>query len=66
MNKNNLPIYLAIAVVFGILIGTFFSSGSSAGLALGSSKEKKELSYENEINKIEVLVGYTNVYDTLG
>ena len=41
MNKNNLPIYLAIAIVFGILIGTFFSSGSSSSLSLGSSKEKK-------------------------
>lgn len=42
MNKNNLPIYLAIAVVFGIGIGTFFNGGSS-GFALGgtSTKEKK-------------------------
>lgn len=42
MNKNNLPIYLSIAVVFGILIGVFFNGGNPSNLKLGnSSKEKK-------------------------
>ncbi|TYQ00026.1 carboxyl-terminal processing protease [Tenacibaculum adriaticum] len=42
MNKNNLPIYLAIAVVFGVLIGTFLNGGNS-GLTItgGSAKEQK-------------------------
>lgn len=42
MNKNNLPIYLSIAVVFGILIGSFFGGGYSP-LTIGSTspKEKK-------------------------
>ncbi len=35
MNKNNLPIYLALAVILGILIGVFFSG--SAGLSLSKS-----------------------------
>lgn len=42
MNKNNLPIYFSIAVVFGFLIGTFFNSGSKSSLSFsGSSNEKK-------------------------
>lgn len=42
MNKNNLPLYFAIAMVFGILIGTFFSNGSSnLAIANNSAKEQK-------------------------
>ena len=43
MNKNNLPIYFSLAVVFGILIGTFFSgaSGNIISFSKGSSQEQK-------------------------
>lgn len=42
MNKKNLPIYLSIATIFGVLIGTFFSNGSfSSSISSGSSNEKK-------------------------
>lgn len=41
MNKNNLPIYFSIAVVFGILIGTFFSKGNSNIIGKNSSNERK-------------------------
>ena len=42
MNKNNFPIYLSFATIFGILIGTFFS-GDSRGVLLqrGSANEMK-------------------------
>lgn len=30
MTKNNLPVYFAIAVIFGIIIGAFFNGGSSS------------------------------------
>ncbi len=42
MNKNNFPIYLSLATIVGIVIGTFFSGGSS-GLSLngGSKNEAK-------------------------
>lgn len=40
MNKNNLPIYFSIAVVFGIFIGTFFSPGKSL-VGKTSSNEQK-------------------------
>ncbi|MEQ6122667.1 S41 family peptidase [Pseudotenacibaculum sp. MALMAid0570] len=40
MNKNNFPIYLSLATVLGILIGTFFS-GSSNGLSLTSSSKNE-------------------------
>ncbi len=36
-----LPIYLAIAAVFGIFIGTFFNGPSSPELATASAKERK-------------------------
>jgi carboxyl-terminal processing protease len=43
MNKNNFPIYLSLATIFGILIGTLFS-GSSNGLSLnGSSKNEAKI-----------------------
>lgn len=40
MNKNNFPIYLSLATVLGILIGTFFSGGSS-GLSLNSNSKNE-------------------------
>lgn len=40
MNKNNLPIYLSLATIFGILIGTFFS-GNSTGLSINSSSKNE-------------------------
>jgi carboxyl-terminal processing protease len=39
MNKNNFPIYLSFAAVFGILIGTFFNGGGN-GLSMNSSVKK--------------------------
>lgn len=49
MNKNNLPIYLSIAVVFGILIGTFFSKGNSSNFigknSLNEIKIKRLIDY---------------------
>ncbi len=43
MNKNNLPIYFAIAVVLGIFIGVFFSKKTNHKLSFigSSSKEVK-------------------------
>ncbi|WP_281980041.1 S41 family peptidase [Tenacibaculum mesophilum] len=43
MNKNNLPIYLSIAVIFGILIGTFFSNGKSSNLIGKSSSSERKI-----------------------
>lgn len=63
MKTNNLPIYFAIAVIFGIGIGTFFS-GKSTGLSIGdSSKEKKikrllnyiEQDYVDDVNTDDLL-----------
>ena len=52
MNKNNLPIYLAIAVIFGILIGTFFNAGKNVGLSL-SGKSPKEIKVRRLIDYIQ-------------
>ncbi|PQJ81006.1 S41 family peptidase [Polaribacter porphyrae] len=67
MNKNNLPIYFSLAVVLGILIGTFFSGGSSEILSLNqnSSQEKKikklinfiERDYVDDVNTDQLLDG---------
>ena len=66
MNKNNLPIYFSIAVVFGILIGTFFSNGSSTNfIGKSSSSEKKikrlidyiQSDYVDNVNTDELLDG---------
>ena len=40
MNKNNFPIYLSLAIVFGILIGTFFSGGNNS-LSLNSNSKNE-------------------------
>lgn len=66
MNKNNLPIYLSIAVVFGILIGTFFSNGNSSSLIGKSSSSERKIKrlidyiqsdYVDDVNTDELLDG---------
>ncbi len=52
MNKNNLPIYLSIAVVFGILIGTFFNGNSSSGFSF-VGKSANELKIKRLIDYIQ-------------
>ena len=52
MNKNNLPIYFAIAVVLGILIGVFFG-GNSSGLLSFSKNQSQEQKIKKLINFIE-------------
>ncbi len=52
MNKNNLPIYFAIAVVLGILIGVFFGGNSSNLLSL-SKNPSQEQKIKKLINFIE-------------
>ena len=51
-NKNNLPIYFSIAVVFGILIGASFGGSSSDILSL-SKNSSQELKVKKLINFIE-------------
>ena len=41
MTKNNAPIYLAVATVFGILIGTFFSGNKNISIVGNSPSEQK-------------------------
>ncbi|WP_299001619.1 S41 family peptidase [uncultured Tenacibaculum sp.] len=66
MNKNNLPIYFSIAVVFGILIGTFFSGGNSSNfISKSTSSERKikrlidyiQSDYVDNVNTDELLDG---------
>ncbi|WP_405564150.1 S41 family peptidase [Polaribacter sp. Asnod6-C07] len=52
MNKNNLPIYFAIAVVLGILIGVFFGGNSNNLLSL-SKNQSQEQKIKKLINFIE-------------
>ena len=52
MNKNNLPIYFAIAVILGILIGVFFGGNSSNLLSL-SKNQSQEQKIKRLINFIE-------------
>lgn len=52
MNKNNLPIYFAIAVVLGILIGVFFG-GNSSNLLSFSKNPSQEQKIKKLINFIE-------------
>lgn len=52
MSKNNVPIYLAIAVVFGILIGVFFNGNSNNSFSL-SGKTSSEIKIKRLINFIE-------------
>ena len=63
MNKNNLPIYFSLAVVFGILIGSFFGEGS--GMISTSKNEAKikhlldyiEKDYVDSVNTDKLLDG---------
>lgn len=65
MNKNNLPIYLSLATIFGILIGTFFSGSTGAVFSTGSKNEAKikrlldyiERDYVDEVNTDKLLDG---------
>ncbi|WP_299670427.1 S41 family peptidase [uncultured Polaribacter sp.] len=52
MNKKNLPLFLAIAVVFGILIGMSFG-GNSSTLLFSSKSSSQELKIKRLINFIE-------------
>ncbi|GGG91818.1 peptidase S41 [Polaribacter pacificus] len=52
MNKNNLPIYLSIAVVLGIFIGSLFNSGSSDAF-LFSKKSPNEIKIKRLIDFIQ-------------
>ena len=52
MKKNNLPIYFAVAVVLGILIGVFFG-GNSNGLVSFSKNQSQEQKIKRLINFIE-------------
>ena len=66
MNKNNLPIYLSLATIFGIVIGVLFS-GSSNSLSLTgkTSNEAKikrlidyiQRDYVDDVNTDELLDG---------
>ncbi len=61
MNKNNLPIYLSIAVVFGVLIGTFFSRKTNTNLSfIGNSP--KEVKIKRLIDYIQR--DYVDTVDT--
>ena len=42
MNKNNLPLYFAFAVVLGILIGVFFGGNSSNLLSLSKNNSQEQ------------------------
>ena len=64
MNKNNLPIFFAIAMAFGVLIGAFFT-GQSTALSKTSLNEQKikrlinfnQQDYVDEVNTDELLDG---------
>jgi carboxyl-terminal processing protease len=66
MNKNNLPIYLSLATIFGILIGVLFGgSGNSLSLTGKTSSEAKikrlidyiQRDYVDDVNTDELLDG---------
>ena len=52
MNKNNLPFYLSLAVIFGILIGSFFN-GDTSRFTSFSSNAKNELKIKKLLNYIQ-------------
>ena len=52
MNKNNLPIYFSLAVIFGILLGSFFN-GNTYGFSSFSSNVKNELKIKKLLNYIQ-------------
>ena len=66
MNKNNFPIYFSLAVIFGIIIGIFFSGNSSSTVFsknnLQEQKIKKlinfiEQDYVDDVNTDQLLDG---------
>lgn len=65
MNKNNLPIYFSIAVVFGMFIGSFFGSDNKPIIGKNSANEQKikrlinyiQRDYVDEVNTDELLDG---------
>ncbi len=61
MNKNNLPIYLSIAVIFGILIGTFLIGKTNSNLSFAKNSSK-ELKIKRLLNYIEQ--DYVDTVDT--
>ncbi|MEN8856689.1 MAG: S41 family peptidase [Flavobacteriaceae bacterium] len=66
MNKNNFPIYLSLAVVFGILIGVFFNGGNNR-LSMNSNSKNEakirrlmdyiDLNYVDSVNTDNLLNG---------
>ena len=52
MNKNYLPLYFAFAIVLGVLIGSFFNGGASAG-NLFASKSVNEVKLKRLIDYIQ-------------
>lgn len=42
MNKNNLPIYFSFAVIFGVLIGTFFNGDSNNPFSFSNNSLNEE------------------------
>jgi carboxyl-terminal processing protease len=52
MNKNNLPLYFAFAIVLGILIGSFFNGGSSSN-ALFAKKSPNEAKIKRLMDYIQ-------------
>lgn len=65
IKRNNFPIYFAIAVVIGILIGTFFSGGKNLSIAGNTVKEQKikrlinfiQRDYVDDVNTDDLLDG---------
>ncbi len=64
MNKNNFPIYLSLATIFGILVGTFFSGGNNTLSFSGNSKNEAKIKrlmdyidrdYVDDVNTDELL-----------
>ncbi len=63
MNKKNLPIYLSLATILGILIGTLFNGGNAFTLSGRASNEAKikrlmeyiETDYVDDVNTDDLL-----------
>ena len=52
MNKNNLPIYFALAIILGIFIGTYFNSGGNSN-SLFAKKSTNEAKIKRLIDFIQ-------------
>jgi len=53
MNKNYLPLYFAFAIVFGVLIGSFFNGGSSSGNLFTNKSSANEVKLKRLIDYIQ-------------